>query len=44
MILGRSNESINREEDAGTVHGQSISTDALRRNFQMALAVGAPKC
>ena len=44
MTLGRSTAGINKAEDAGTAHEQIISTDALRRNFQMALAVGAPKC
>ena len=44
MILGRITEGINKAEDVGTAHGQITSTDALRRNFQMALAAGAPKC
>ena len=44
MTLVRTRLDINRAEDAGTADRQMISTDALRRNFQMALAVGAPKC
>ena len=44
MNLERRTSSINKAEDDVTAHGQIISTDALRRNFQMALAAGAPKC
>ena len=44
MNIGRITAGINKAEDDGTAHGQIISTDALRRNFQMALAAGAPKC
>ena len=44
MTFMRTMAGINKAEDTGTAHGQIISTDALRRNFQMALAVGASKC
>ena len=43
MTIERTTAGINKVEDAGTAHGQIISTDVLRRNFHIALAVGTPQ-
>ena len=42
MTFRRTNESINKAEDAGRLDLQIGLADGLRRNFRMALAVGAP--
>ena len=43
LALWRTKLGINRAGDTGAAHIQIISTDALRRSFQMALAEGVPK-
>ena len=39
MTFRRTKESINKEEDAGTAHGQISSTDALQRVFPTTVSI-----